>query len=93
MKGDVDALRGYLAQESREEFDRNFKEMREAVMYVLMQRPSEIRIATPTITGKTAMFTVHGSQRRGEEGVGSVKMILENEGWKILEDKWTFTVK
>jgi hypothetical protein len=62
-------------------------------MYVLTQRPSEVKIGTPAIAGNSASFTVHGSMRSGEEATGSVKMVLEGGKWKVREDKWKITSK
>jgi hypothetical protein len=52
-----------------------------------------VKIGTPAIAGDSASFTVHGSMRPGEEARGSVKMVLEEGKWKVLEDKWEFRSK
>ena len=93
LEGDVDKLLQFIAEKERKEFEGNIKERREAVIYVLTQRPSEVKIGAPAIAGNSASFTVHGSMRPGEEATGSVKMILEEGKWRVREDKWTITSK
>jgi hypothetical protein len=86
-------VREFIAEKERKEFERDIKENREALMYVLAQRPSEVKIGTPSIAGNSASFTIHGSMGPGEEAMGSVKMVLEDGKWKVSEDKWKITQK
>ena len=93
LEGNVDKILQFIAEKERKEFEGDIKERREAVVYVLTQRPSEVKIGTPAIVSNSASFTVHGSMRSGEEATGSVKMILEEGKWRVREDKWKITQK
>ncbi|MGD0918039.1 MAG: hypothetical protein ABSB22_16425 [Thermodesulfobacteriota bacterium] len=86
-------MREFIAEKERKEFERDIKESREAVMFVMTQRPSEAKIGTPAIAGDSASFTVHGSMQFGEEATGSVKMVVEEGKWRVREDKWKITQK
>jgi len=93
LEGNLGKGRDFMAERERKEFDRHARENREALLYLFTQRPSEVRISTPAISGNTASITVHGSIRLGEEATGSIKMVLEGGQWKVSEDKWTITGK
>jgi len=82
-----------IAEMERKEIEGYIKEDREAIIYVLTQRPSSVEISPPVIDGKSASFTVHGSMKAGGEAKGSVKMIIEEGKWKVSEDKWEINLK
>lgn len=71
----------------------DIQERREALLYVLTQRPFEVRIHTLVVSGDSASFIVEGNMRYGEKATGAVVMILEKGNWKVLEDKWKITGK
>ena len=51
-------------------------------------RPPKISIGHAIVVGGTASFRGEGSEASGETATGSIKMILEDRKWKVLEDKW-----
>jgi hypothetical protein len=93
LRGNIDRILPFIAEKERKKFEGDIKENREAIIFVLTQRPSEVEIGPPVISGNSASFTIHGSLPSGEEATGSVKMILEDEKWKVSEDKWKITLK
>jgi len=89
IKGDIDKIRSFMHSKIRDEFDAYDKEMREAMIYALQHmRPTGINISKPSVTAEYASFIVKGSLKYGEKATGSVRMILEEGQWKVLEDKW-----
>ncbi len=69
------------------------KGRREAMIDTLKMRPAKIKVGKPTVASDKASFTVEGAGADIKKAIGSIKMILENGGWKVLEDKWEITSK
>lgn len=93
FQGDIDKILPFIAEKERKAFKGDIQERREAILYVLKQRPSEVKISPPAISANSATFTVHGGIRSGETATGSVLMILEEGTWKVEKDKWEITTK
>ncbi len=60
---------------------------REMVLDVLKMRPEQLKIEKPSIAGDEATFKASG-QEGSALSTGSIKMVIENGTWKVLEDKW-----
>lgn len=93
LEGDIDKILPFLAEKERMALKGNIQENREAILYVLTQRPSEVEINPPAISGNSATFTVQGVMRSGETATGSVLMNLEEGTWKVGKDKWEIAGK
>jgi hypothetical protein len=54
---------------------------------VMKMRPEKLRIEKPAITGEQATFKASGKEGSALS-TGSIRMVIENGAWKVLEDKW-----
>jgi hypothetical protein len=93
IAGDVKNIRDFLASKNQKELDSYDKGRREAMIDILKMRPLKIKIGKPTVTSDKASFAVEGAGADIKKSVGSIKMILEDGKWKVLEDKWEITSK
>lgn len=78
---------------NQEQFASYDKEMRDMVIGLLKMRPTKIMIDKPVVIGDTATITVKGASASGETETGSIKMVLEENKWKVAEDKWKTTAQ
>jgi len=92
MAGNFEDLKKYLVAKNLKEVEAMDSKEREMVLDILKMRPEQLKIEKPSITGDQATF-----KASGKEGsavcTGSVKMVIENGAWKVLEDKWQSTSK
>jgi hypothetical protein len=93
LEGEIAKLLDCLASVSRKQLESMDQPIREMALEVLRMKPAKIRIGKPIITGQAASFKVEGFPPAGEKATGSVKMVLEDGTWKILEDKWAYESK
>lgn len=93
LEGEIAKLLGCIASESRKQLESMDQPTREMALEVLKMKPAKIKIGKPIVTGQTASFKVEGFPSTGEKATGSVKMVLEDGTWKILEDKWAYESK
>jgi hypothetical protein len=84
----VEQIRASIASRNLKEFDAYDTVTHHAAIEVLKTHPPKIIIGHAIIVGDTASFRVEGSETSGETATGSIKMILEDGKWKVLEDKW-----
>jgi hypothetical protein len=93
IAGDVKNIRDFLVSKNQKEFDSYDKGRRESMIDTLKIRPAKIKVGKPTVTSDKASFTVEGAGADIKKAIGSIKMILENGRWKVLDDKWEITSK
>lgn len=93
LAGDSTKLLPLVVYRNQKEFASYDKEMRDMFIELLKMRPAKIMIDKPVVTGDTATFTVKGAATPGETVTGSIKMVLEDNKWKVAEDKWKTTVQ
>jgi uncharacterized protein YgiM (DUF1202 family) len=87
MEGNFDGMKKYLVAKNLQELEAMDSKEREMVLDFLKMRPEQLKIEKPSITGDQATFKVSGKEGSGVS-TGSIKMIIENGTWKLLEDKW-----
>lgn len=95
VEGDSERVRGFLSAQARRQFDSFDNESRDAFLYTCSTRPAQISVAarTPLEVGSMVSFSVAGATPAGERATGSVKMVLEEGQWRVMEDKWEFLSK
>jgi hypothetical protein len=93
LEGEIAKLLDGLASESRKQLESMDQPTREMAVEVLRMKPERIKIGKPVVTGQAASFKVEGFPPAGEKATGSVKMVIEDGTWKILEDKWAYESK
>ena len=87
MAGDLEGMKRYLAAEHVKDLGKMDSKERAMVLDVLKMRPEQLKIEKPSISGDQATFKVSG-QEGSTVSTGSIKMVIENGTWKMLEDKW-----
>jgi len=93
LAGDAAAMKKNLCSKSLKEFEQMTDPKDQAMAMGLMQmRPESIKIAKPATTGNEATFKAEGLEGTGLS-TGTVKMLLEDGAWKVLEDKWSTVYK
>ena len=92
MAGNFEDLKKYLVAKNLKEVEAMDSKEREMVLDILKMRPEQLKIEKPSITGDQATFKASGKEGSAVS-TGSVKMVIENGAWKVLEDKWQSTSK
>ena len=92
MAGDLEGIKKYLVAKNLKELEAMDSKEREMVLDVLKMRPEQLKIEKPSITGDQATFKASGKEGSAVS-TGSIKMVIENGTWKVLEDKWESTSK
>lgn len=87
MEGNAENLKKYLVTKNLKEFESFDSKEREMALELMKMRPEKIKIEKPIITGDEATFKVEGKEG-SDLSTGSIKMLLEDGKWKVLEDKW-----
>jgi hypothetical protein len=87
MAGDLEGIKKYLVAKNLKELEEMDSKEREMVLDVLKMRPEQLKIEKPSITGDQATFKASGKEGSAVS-TGSIKMVIENGTWKVLEDKW-----
>jgi hypothetical protein len=91
--GDARTIRGFLSAAASKEFDTTDAKVRSMMLDLLKDRPSEIQIAKPAVTGGKATFTVSGLNLASTKQSATVTMVLEGGAWKVEKDSWSITSK
>ena len=87
MEGNFEGMKKYLVAKNLKELEAMDGKDREMVLDVLKMRPEQLKIEKPSIAGDQAIFKA--SCKEGSSvSTGSIKMIMEDGTWKVLEDKW-----
>ena len=92
MAGELEGMKKYLSAEYVKELEKMDSKERAMVLDILKMRPEQLKIEKPLITGDQASFKVSGKEG-SSVSTGSIKMVIENGTWKMLEDKWQSTSK
>ncbi|MFI5293824.1 MAG: hypothetical protein ACHQ0Y_02225 [Thermodesulfovibrionales bacterium] len=92
MGGDAGAMKKNLAAKSLKEFESMDAKEQEMVLEMMKMRPEALKIAKPAIAGSEATFKAEGKEGTGVS-TGTIKMLLEDGRWKVLEDKWSGVIK
>lgn len=92
MGGDAGAMKKNLAAKSLKEFESMDAKEQEMVLEMMKMRPEALKIAKPAIAGSEATFKAEGKEGTGVS-TGTIKMLLEDGRWKVLEDKWSTVIK
>jgi len=92
MGGDAGAMKKNLAAKSLKEFESMDAKEQEMVLEMMRMRPEALKMAKPVIAGKEATFRAEGKEGAGVS-TGTIKMLLEDGRWKVLEDKWSSVFK
>ena len=87
MAGDAEGMKKYLVAKNLKEFEAMESKEREMMLDVMKMRPEKLKIEKPSITGDQATFKASGKEGT-DVSTGSIKMVIENGKWKVLEDKW-----
>ena len=87
MAGNFEDLKRYFVAENLKEIEAMDSKEREMVLDILKMRPEQLKIEKPSITGDQATFKASGKEGSAVY-TGSIKMVIENGTWKVLEDKW-----
>lgn len=87
MAGDVEGMKKYLVAKNLKQFESMEGKERAMLLDVLKMRPEKVKLGKPTITGDQASFKAEGKEGSAIS-TGSIKMVIENGRWKVLEDKW-----
>ena len=87
MEGNLEGMKKYIVAKNLKELEAMDSKDREMVLDVLKMRPEQLKIEKPSITGDQAIFKASGKEG-SSVSTGSIKMIMEDGTWKVLEDKW-----
>jgi hypothetical protein len=87
MEGNFEGMKKYLVAKNLKEAEAMDSKEREMVLDILKMRPEQLKIEKPSITGDQATFKASGKEG-STVSTGSIKMVIENGTWKVLEDKW-----
>lgn len=87
MAGNFEDLKKYLVAKNLKELEAMDGKEREMVLDIMKMRPEQLKIEKPSITGDQATFKASGKEGSAIS-TGSIKMVIENGTWKVLEDKW-----
>jgi hypothetical protein len=91
--GDAQKIRSCLAASRVKEFDAFDTKMRQAMLGVMKDNPSEILIGKPAITAGKATFTVDGLNTPSTKRSATVTMVQEGGAWKVDKESWSITSK
>ncbi len=93
MAGDAAAMKKHLCAKPLKEFEEMADPKNQAMVMDLMKmRPAAIEISKPAIVGNEATLKAEGKEGAGIS-TGTIKMKMEDDQWKVLEDKWSTVFK
>ncbi len=87
MAGNLEGIKKYLVGKNLRELEAMDAKDREMVLEVLKMRPEQLKIEKPSVSGDQATFKASGKEG-STASTGSIKMVVEDGAWKVLEDKW-----
>ncbi len=87
MAGNSEGIKKYLVAKNLKELEAMDAKDREMVFDFLKMRPEQLKIEKPSVSGDQAAFKASGKEGSAIS-TGSIKMVIEDGAWKVLEDKW-----
>jgi hypothetical protein len=87
MTGNFEGMKKYVVAKDLKELEATESKERRILLADMKIRPEKLRIKKPLITGGQAVFKVSGKEG-STVSTGSIKMVIENGTWKVLEEKW-----
>ncbi len=87
MAGSFEGVKKYLVAKDLRELEAMDSKELDMMLDDMGMRPEQVRINKPSITRDQAVFKVSGKEG-STVFTGSIKMVIENGTWKVLEDKW-----